>query len=604
MAYLIPQLNSCLSRMTSGEKRFARRIEALLENDYTCWYDVTVGVKRRRPDFLLLHPLRGLLALEVKDWRLDRIRSLDPRIVELEVNGKLIKELNPLLKSRDFIQVTVAQLQKDPLLVQDDASQYAGKLCMPYGHGVVLSNISRRDFDASGMADVLAEQLVICQDEMTESVDAEAFQQRLWNMFLQPFSCRLTRPQIDRVRWHLFPEIRLQPRQDSLFGTEKAPDLSLPDLVRVMDLQQEQLARSLGEGHRVIHGVAGSGKTMILGYRAEFLARMTPKPVLVLCFNRALAQKLANWSHSRGLEQKVVVDTLHGWCSEMIDTYQLEPPPDGPERFNVQVQRVIDGVSREQVPAGQYSAVLIDEGHDFEPEWLRLVAQMVDPATNSLLILYDSAQDIYQQARKRRFSFASVGIQAKGRTTILKVNYRNTAEVLGVAHSFSRELLIAQESSEDGVPLITPQTAGRHGPTPEFARLANFRAEVLHIAERLRTSHAEGLPFHDMAILTYRKNRQREIVSLLNQAGIPATAGLAKADQVNVLTLHASKGLEYATVAIAGLGEMPYSSHNANEQARVLYVGMTRAMHSLLLTASQDSEFAAKASAACSAQQS
>ena len=41
---------------------------------------------------------------------------------------------------------------------------------------------------------------------------------------------------------------------------------------RVMDLQQEQLARSMGEGHRVIHGVAGSGKTMILGYRAQYLA--------------------------------------------------------------------------------------------------------------------------------------------------------------------------------------------------------------------------------------------------------------------------------------------------------------------------------------------
>ena len=44
---------------------------------------------------------------------------------------------------------------------------------------------------------------------------------------------------------------------------------AVPDIVRVMDLQQEQLARSMGEGHRVIHGVAGSGKTMILGYRAR-----------------------------------------------------------------------------------------------------------------------------------------------------------------------------------------------------------------------------------------------------------------------------------------------------------------------------------------------
>ncbi len=50
---------------------------------------------------------------------------------------------------------------------------------------------------------------------------------------------------------------------------------TVPDIVRVMDLQQEQLARSMGEGHRVIHGVAGSGKTMILGYRAQYLAQAT-----------------------------------------------------------------------------------------------------------------------------------------------------------------------------------------------------------------------------------------------------------------------------------------------------------------------------------------
>ncbi len=43
--------------------------------------------------------------------------------------------------------------------------------------------------------------------------------------------------------------------------------------MRIMDIQQEQLARSLGDGHRVIHGVAGSGKTLILGYRCLHFGR-------------------------------------------------------------------------------------------------------------------------------------------------------------------------------------------------------------------------------------------------------------------------------------------------------------------------------------------
>lgn len=68
-----------------------------------------------------------------------------------------------------------------------------------------------------------------------------------------------------------------------------------------MDLQQELLARSIGDGHRVIHGAAGTGKTMILGYRAAQIASATIKPVLVLCFNKTLASRLRPVMDARGL---------------------------------------------------------------------------------------------------------------------------------------------------------------------------------------------------------------------------------------------------------------------------------------------------------------
>src|SRR5690606_25512814 len=119
--------------------------------------------------------------------------------------------------------------------------------------------------------------LLICKDEMLESTDPEAFQQQLWGMFNYQFANKMSLPQIDRVRWHLFPEIRIGSQQGGFFenSSGEAPDLAeaLPEIVRIMDIQQEQLARSLGDGHRVIHGVAGSGKTLILGYRCLQLAQ-------------------------------------------------------------------------------------------------------------------------------------------------------------------------------------------------------------------------------------------------------------------------------------------------------------------------------------------
>jgi superfamily I DNA and RNA helicase len=67
------------------------------------------------------------------------------------------------------------------------------------------------------------------------------------------------------------------------------------------------------------------------------------------------------------------------------------------------VSRVVDAVDRGAIPSGQYSAILIDEGHDFEPEWLKLIVRMVGEETNSLLLLYDDAQSTYVGSEKRSF---------------------------------------------------------------------------------------------------------------------------------------------------------------------------------------------------------
>jgi superfamily I DNA/RNA helicase len=134
------------------------------------------------------------------------------------------------------------------------------------------------------------------------------------------------------------------------------------------------------------------------------------------------------------------------------------------------VARLGAALASGQVPDGQYGAVLVDEGHDFEGEWLKIVVKMVDPETNSLLVLYDDAQSIYK--RRGAFSFRSVGINAQGRTTILRLNYRNTAEVLRIAHKFAEDVLKPEDADEDGVPLIQPHAAGRHGPEPRLLRFA------------------------------------------------------------------------------------------------------------------------------------
>ncbi|RJG02879.1 DEAD/DEAH box helicase [Noviherbaspirillum sedimenti] len=602
MATLIPAIGACKSRMTGGERRLAERFEEKFEDDYLCWYDVSIGDKTRHPDFVVFHPSRGLLVLEVKDWKLTTIQSIDKQSVVLSTDHGLKHELNPLEQARQYMYVITSKLERDPQLVWPSGS-LKGKPAFPYGHGVVLANIDRKQFDEHNMENVLPSHLVICKDEMTPSVDAEAFQKRLWDMFPYKFTRKLSLPQIDRIRWHMFPEIRI-PAQADMFADSGQKEIEIPDVLRVMDIQQEQLARSLGEGHRVIHGVAGSGKTLILGYRAEHLAKMCQRPILVLCYNKTLAAKLASTLAAKGLQDKVNVVNFHAWCVRQLKAYNVGTPPNDSgidAFFEACVDKVIRSVDQKLIPSAQYDAVLIDEGHDFKAEWFKLVVQMIHPDTNSLLVLYDDAQSIYNGPEKRRFSFSSVGVQAQGRTTILKLNYRNTAEILAVARAFADDLLSAKDTEEDQAPIVQPMSTGRHGPKPLLIKFPKLSSEIEYLADRLASANKMGMPWNQMAVIYRHYGIGKEVAQLLSRKGVPFEWQQDKKksfdpnhDSVKIVTMHSSKGLEFPVVCIPGVGATGPNAESAEEEARLLYVAMTRATHELVMTHGEESVIAEK----------
>ena len=603
MAIIVPNLRLGHAKVTSGERRFALRLEHLLEDDYWCFYDIPVGKRRRYPDFIILHPRRGLLFLEVKDWRLRSIKSIDHRKVELLTASGLQAKVNPIEQARQGAYQTVDMLRCDPELRQK-RGRFKGNLICPYGYGVVLTNVSRKQIQAAVPDDVadrvLPGHLLICQDEMLEDTDPEAFQERLWGMFNYQFDRALTLPEVDRIRWHLYPEIRIDNLE--LFPQDVPDAVSVPDIVKVMDIEQEQLARGLGEGHRVIHGVAGSGKTLILGCRSEVLAALLNKPILVLCFNITLAAKLRSHMSSKGTTDKVHVYHFHDWCGEQLRTYHVDVVEGDKPYWERQVDSVIAGVEKGQIPREQYGALLIDEGHDFEEDWLRLVIRMIDRNTNSLLLLYDDAQSIYRR-NGLGFSLSSVGVQARGRTKILRLNYRNTREILAFAYEFAKDYLQEKNSDDDHVPLIKPETAGVAGPTPIFRQLDSFEEEASFAANCVARWHDDGVAWRDVAIIydahwmgevVARKFRQRDIPFQLLDTSARKKRYNPQGDHVVILTQQSSKGLEFPRVIVVGLGKLKTEPENVVEESRQLYVAMTRAREYLLVTASEANVYTQK----------
>jgi len=598
MATLIPSLGA--ARFDArGELRLAERLKDCLEDNAWVWHNIPVGPFGRHPDFVALHPQQDIVVLEVKDWRLDTLGEANSKQVELLTDRGSVSTDNPFEQVRNYMFNVVDTLKRDPLLVNEGGS-FKGKPVFSFGHGVAFSNITRKQFEQTDLREVFPSERCIFRDEMAEKVDPEAFRERVWRMVSPRIGPALSLPQIDRVRALLFPEIRVT---QIALPFDESPEKSSPAgdrMLEVMDMQQELLARSMGEGHRIVRGVAGSGKTLILAFRAEQIARAASRPVLLLSYANGISGRLENAMQDRGVEDKVITSTFHSWCFRMLREYGLPAPnrkdfADKNAWYAASVQAVLDAAERGLIPGGQYDAVLIDEAHDFEPQWLALAAKMVNPDTKALMIVYDDAQAIYK-GRKRPV-WKQLGIEAAGRTTVLKVNYRNTAQILRFARKFAADVIGAPGvCAGDESAILMPEDGGREGVEPVVRQCVSYDGEAHAIAEWLLGRKAAGYQWGQMAVLYPRHFIGERFEKILAKSGIPINVAKdhgnriqAERDEVRFLSMHNAKGLEFPCVAIGGLGELK-KAEDIEDDIRLTYVAITRATHEAFITYSNMSE--------------
>lgn len=581
MAKLMTSLTLCSGRMTYGERRVAQRLESHLGQDCLIWYDIPVGRQYRHPDFVIIDSSNGLIFLEVKDWKLSTLQHIDPQTVTLLTAQGEKQEQNPLVQVREYACGTVESLSREPKL-QQNTDLYKGKLNIAWAYGVVFTNITRQQLtslSADGAVEsIFPRALTICQDEMTESVSSSAFRSKISGLFTTRFRPAVTPAVRDILRQHLFPEIAIRTKKKN------------NQVCRVMDLQQEVLARNLGEGHRVIHGVAGSGKTLILLYRCLYLSETTTRAVLVLCFNIILANYIRECVAERGLSGKVHVYHFHDWCASAARKFKLNVSGEG-LYFDNCFTALEDAVNSGAVSDSGYDAVLIDEGHDFDRRWLSLIARLFDNTTRSLLLMYDDAQSLYRRERALNFSLASVGIQAQGRTSVLRVNYRNPCRILNFAYAFSRDYFESHHNQE--LPLVLPEACGEEGDNPDIELCQSEAEEARRVVAWLKAQHAVAGRWGDMAVLCPTRYSANKLTGLLEQHQIPTAICFTPEDKkayshrdnvVHLMTFQSSKGLEFPYVAVINASFVHKAAEDESEAIPALYVAFTRATRSLLVT--------------------
>lgn len=580
MAKLMTSLALCAERMTNGEKRVAQRLETNLSEDCLIWYDLPVGKKYRHPDFVIIDPSLGLIFLEVKDWRLSTISHADPQTVTINTNQGEKQVSNPLAQVREYACATTDMLSRDPLLQQK--GRYQGKLNIAWAYGVVFTNITRQQLNSLSSDDaveaIFPQSLTICQDEMTESIKASVFRDKISALFTTGFRPAITPATRDILRRHLFPEITI-PMKKKNIGVQ-----------HVMDIQQELLARNLGEGHRVIHGVAGSGKTLILIYRCLYLAETTMRPVLVLCFNITLASYIRECIADRGLAHKVDVFHFHEWCRSTTNKFHISVPANG-QFFENSFLALSKAMENGAITDAGYDAVIIDEGHDFDPAWLSLIARLFDNTSRSLLLMYDDAQTLYRREKALNFSLASVGIQAQGRTSILRANYRNPRSILNFAYAFARDYFDRNHNQE--IPLVLPEAWGDEGEVPVIEQCQSEADEARYVINWLKRNYENTGYWGEMAILCPTHFSAASLLELMMKHQIPASTSFTahekrcyshRENAVHLLTFQSSKGLEFPFVAVVNASFVPKAIENESQAIPALYVAFTRATRGLLVT--------------------
>lgn len=184
-----------------------------------------------------------------------------------------------------------------------------------------------------------------------------------------------------------------------------------------------------------------------------------------------------------------------------------------------------------------------------------------------------------------------VGVQAQGRATILKINCRNTRQILHTASLVAADLLTADDKDNDGIPLLEPVSCGSEGQAPVVIKLPTLRDEAFAIADHLASAHKEGFAWGGMAVPCADWKTMDLCASALAQRKLPHRVRKKSGeyrpgvDAIQVMTMKVSKGLEFPVVALPGVGRMPAAGEDEKEAARVFYVAATRATQRLLIGA-------------------
>lgn len=242
-----------------------------------------------------------------------------------------------------------------------------------------------------------------------------------------------------------------------------------------------------------------------------------------------------------------------------------------------------------------FEVIIVDEAQDVTVAQLRFLAALGAKRPNGLFFTGDLGQRIFQQP----FSWKALGVDIRGRSKTLKINYRTSHQIRMQAD----QLLAPEMSDLDGNMEDRRGTVSVfNGPKPTIMVLDDINSEAEIVSQWLIKRLREDTNAHEIGVFVRSLDEIERACAAVKKAGLPFVvideSFATKTGHVSISSMHLAKGLEYRAVVVMACDDevIPLQARIEtvaddadleevyNTERHLLYVACTRARDHLLVT--------------------
>lgn len=561
-------INNFHNPLTPGEEKLAHFLDAHLSEKWMIF--VEPYLNGSRPDIVAFNPEVGVMIYEVKDWDLKfyhrdnngklfvndkqgSYQKLNPTDQVVYYKNKIIKQLIPILGEQCDKNREVYGIIKTGVYFHNATGQEARNFFEDVKHTIILGH---DDLNSERIEKILPN----CKKEKDKRM------QSVW---------------VNEILFWLRPPFH---------SLEQTQNIELSD-------EQKKHAEPQ-PGHYRLRGVAGSGKSLVLAYRAAKLASQGKK-VLVLTFNKTLWHFIKDIISRTPFEfewENITFNHFHGFCNDTL--INLGTPKLISETYLDDIVPCINKAHEacKDIEKFKFDAILIDEGQDFNYEWYDLLRKFLTNR-NELFLVIDKRQSLYSQD----LIWVEGGmknVEFRGPWRELKRIYRLPKIIGNIANDFSKIFCLNQEVQIEEYKQLTifeaykdPHLIWENIDSTEWMDKINKAYEKIKITQiELGIGHPS-----DTVILLPNHKRGMELVRNFKKRGIEVNHVFGDSSEescynkgsfytgdsrLKMSTIHSFKGWEAVNVILL----IPFGWLGSEDNLNALvYVAMTRAQVNLIV---------------------